>query len=71
MLFFQPLDQFDLYLINSFVFSQSFIFDFVKFFFVSFNFVGLIFFLFLLFFVFFILTLPIFYNRLKIVPATA
>lgn len=71
MFFFQPLDQFDLYLVNSFVFSQSFFFNFIKNFFIGFNFVGLIFFLFLLFFVFFLLTLPIFYNKLKIVPSTA
>lgn len=69
-MFFQPLDQFDLYIVNSFLVNQLFLFDFLKNFFSGFNFTGLIFFLFLLFFVFFVLTLPIFYNRLRVVPLT-
>lgn len=71
MIFFQPLDQFDLYLVNSFIFSQSIFFNYLHSFFMYFNFVGLIFFLFLLFIIFFILTLPIFYNKLKIIPVTS
>lgn len=70
MFFFQPLDQFDLYLVNSFVFNQFFFLDFFKNFFNCFNFVGLIFFLLVLFSFFFVLTLPIFYNKLRIVPLT-
>jgi hypothetical protein len=70
MFFLQPLDQFDLYLVNFFVLNQFFFFDFFKNFLNGFNFVGLIFFLFILFFVFFILTLPVFYNKLRVVPLT-
>lgn len=70
MFFSQPLDQFDLYLVNSFVINQFFSFDFLRNFFNKFNFLGLIFFLILLFSVFFILTLPVFYNRLRVVPLT-
>lgn len=70
MFFFQPLDQFDLYLVNSFVFNQFFFFDFFKNFLLGFNFVGLIFFTLVLFSVFFLFTLPVFYNRLRVVPLT-
>lgn len=70
MLFFQPLDQFDLYIVNSFLLNQSLPFDFLRSFLIDFNFTGLIFFLILLFSVFFILTLPVFYNKLRIVPLT-
>jgi len=70
MLFFQPLDQFDLYIVNSFLLNQILPFDFLRSFLTSFNFSGLIFFLVLLFSVFFVLTLPVFYNRLRVVPLT-
>lgn len=70
MYFLQPLDQFDLYLVNSVVVNQFFSSDLIKNFFHGFNFLGLVFFLFLLFSVFFILTMPIFYNKLRIVPLT-
>lgn len=70
MFFLQPLDQFDLYLVNTTIISQFFPFDLVNNFFQGFNFLGLIFFLFLLFSVFFILTIPVFYNKLRLVPTT-
>lgn len=70
MLFFQPLDQFDLYIVNSFLLNQILPFDFLRSLLTSFNFSGLIFFLVLLFSVFFILTLPVFYNKLRVVPLT-
>lgn len=71
MFFLQPLDQFDLYLVNSTVIKQFFpFFDLFGYTFFNINFLGLIFFLFLLFSVFFILTAPVFYNKLRLVPLT-
>jgi hypothetical protein len=70
MFFLQPLDQFDLYLVNSTIINQFFPFDLINYSFLNFNFLGLIFFLFLLFFVFFILTAPVFFNKLRLVPST-
>ena len=70
MFFLQPLDQFDLYLVNSTIINQFLPFDLINCSFFNFNFLGLIFFLLLLFFVFFILTAPVFYNKLRLVPLT-
>lgn len=70
MFLLQPLDQFDLYFVNSFFFYQFFFFDFIKNLSFHFKFTGLIFFIVLLFSIFFLFTLPIFYNKLKIIPLT-